>query len=127
MKHSEADTRQCSTKISSETSALKAILKFQNHSNISVIERPLVGKAFLFLEYQSVRLLKIEAATTGALSKKGVLRNFAKFTGKHLRQSLFFNKVTLARVFSCKFCEISKNTFLTEHLWTTASLKKSKL
>ena len=25
--------------------------------------------------------------------KKGVLRNFAKFTGKHLCQSLFFNKV----------------------------------
>ena len=24
--------------------------------------------------------------------KKGVLRNFAKFTGKHLSQSLFFNK-----------------------------------
>ena len=26
-------------------------------------------------------------------AKKGVLRNFAKFTGKHLCQSLFFNKV----------------------------------
>ena len=25
--------------------------------------------------------------------KKAVLRNFAKFTGKRLRQSLFFNKV----------------------------------
>ena len=25
--------------------------------------------------------------------KKGVLRNFAKFTGKHLCQSLFFDKV----------------------------------
>ena len=25
--------------------------------------------------------------------KKGVLRNFSKFTGKHLRQSLSFNKV----------------------------------
>ena len=25
--------------------------------------------------------------------KKGVLKNLAKFTGKHLRQSLFFNKV----------------------------------
>ena len=25
--------------------------------------------------------------------KKGVLRNFSKFTGKHLYQSLFFNKV----------------------------------
>ena len=27
--------------------------------------------------------------------KKGVLRNFAKFTGKHLCQSLVFNKVTV--------------------------------
>ena len=26
--------------------------------------------------------------------KKGVLRNFTKFAGKHLCQSLFFNKVT---------------------------------
>ena len=57
--------------------------------------------------------------------KKGVLKNFRKFTGKHLRQSLFFNKIgglrpvacnfikkeTLAQVFSCEFCEISKNTF----------------
>ena len=47
---------------------------------------------------------------------RGVLRNFAKFTGKHLCQSLFFNKVagagtTLAQVFSCEFCGISNNTF----------------
>ena len=64
--------------------------------------------------------------------KKGVLRNFAKFTGKHLCQSLFFNKVaglqlyrkeTLAQVFSCEFCEISKNTFSTEHFWTTAEIE----
>ena len=27
----------------------------------------------------------------------------------------------MAEVFSCKFCEISKNTFFTEHLCTTAS------
>ena len=55
-----------------------------------------------------------------------------KFTGKHLCQNLFFNKVagaacnfikkeSLAQVFSCEFCEISKNTFLTEHFWATAS------
>ena len=49
--------------------------------------------------------------------RQGVLRNFAKFTGKHLCQSLFFNKVaglkkeTLGQVFSCEFYEISKNTF----------------
>ena len=59
--------------------------------------------------------------------KKCVLRNFTKLTGKHLCQSLFFNKVagacnfiekeTLAQVFSCEFCEISKNTFFIEQLW----------
>ena len=59
--------------------------------------------------------------------KKGVLRKFAKFTGKHLCQSLFLNKVAgalkeaLAQVFSCEFCEFSKNSFLTEHVWATAS------
>ena len=33
-------------------------------------------------------------AATGGVYKKGVLKNFAKFTGKHLCQRLFFNKVT---------------------------------
>ena len=48
--------------------------------------------------------------------KKAFPRNFAKFTGKHLCHSLFFKKDALAEVLSCEFCEISKNTFLTEHL-----------
>ena len=57
--------------------------------------------------------------------KKDVLRSFAKFTGKHLCQRLFFNNVASQRrkacnfikkeileyVFSYEFCEISKNTF----------------
>ena len=33
----------------------------------------------------------------------------------------FIKKDTLAQVFSCEFCEIPKNTFFTEHLWTIAS------
>ena len=41
--------------------------------------------------------------------KKGVLRNFAKFTGECLCQSLFFKKETLTPAFSCRFCEIFKN------------------
>ena len=64
--------------------------------------------------------------------KKVALRIFAKFTGKHLCQSLYFNKVaglaynfikkeTLAQMFSCEFYEISKNNFFTEHLRTTSS------
>ena len=52
--------------------------------------------------------------------RKGVLRNFSTFTGKHLCQGPFFNKVRpqpatllkkrLAQVFSCEFCKISRNT-----------------
>ena len=34
----------------------------------------------------------------------------------------FLKKETLAPVFSCEFCEISKNIFFTEHLRTTASV-----
>ena len=54
--------------------------------------------------------------------KKIVVRNLTEFTGKHLCQSLFFNKVagqacnfikkeTIAQVFSCELCQISNMTF----------------
>ena len=66
----------------------------------------------------------------GCSIKKGVPESFAKFTGKHLCQSLFSNEVTglrsekdtLAKVFSCEFPEIFNNTFFIEHLRTTASV-----
>ena len=32
-----------------------------------------------------------------------------------------FKKETLAQVFSFEFCKTCKNTFFTEHLWTTVS------
>ena len=59
--------------------------------------------------------------------KKGVLRNFAKFTGKHLYQSLFFNKVTglnpasllkkrlWHRYFPVSFAKFLRTPFFTEH------------
>ena len=70
---------------------------------------------------------KIQKQPQDVFCKKSFLRNFAKCTGKHLCQDLFFNKVagaacnfikkeTLAQVFSCEFCETSKNTFFTECL-----------
>ena len=71
--------------------------------------------------------------------KKGVLRKFAKFAGKHQYQSLFLIKLqtsgqqphvcnlikkeTVAQLFSCEFCEISKNIFLHRTLLVTASVK----
>ena len=66
---------------------------------------------------------KYKSSRIEVFCKKGVLRNFAKFTGKNLCQGLFLNKVacnfikkeTLVRVFSCEFWEFSKNTF---YRWT---------
>ena len=65
--------------------------------------------------------------------KKSALRNLAQFTGKHLCQSLFFNKVaglspaTLLkknlchRCFPVNFAKILRTPFFIEYLWTTAS------
>ena len=60
--------------------------------------------------------------------KKGVLRNFAKYTGKQLCQSLFFNKVADLRLatllkkrlwhrcFPDNFAKFLRTFFLAEHL-----------
>ena len=67
------------------------------------------------------------------ICKKGVLKNFGKFTGKHLRQSLFFSKfavltpVTLLkyrlwhRCFPVNFAKFLGTPFFIEHLWWLAS------
>ena len=61
--------------------------------------------------------------------KEGVLRNFTKFTGKHLWQNLFFNKVpglrpaTLSkkrlwhRCFPVNFMKFLRTPFYIRHLW----------
>ena len=55
--------------------------------------------------------------------RKGVLRNFIKFTGKYMCERVsfliklqpsvcnFIKRETLAQVFFCEFCKISKNAF----------------
>ena len=61
--------------------------------------------------------------------KKSVFRNFAKFTGKHLCLSLFFNKVVGGsarllkkrlwhRCFPVNFTKFQRSPFFTEHLWS---------
>ena len=66
--------------------------------------------------------------------KKGVLEISQNSQEKTCTRVIFLNKVaglqacnfikkeTVAQVFSCEFCEIFKNTFFTEYLWTTASI-----
>ena len=51
--------------------------------------------------------------------KKGILKTFLKFTGKHLYRCLFFHyvaydvikKETLLQLFPCEFCKILKQPF----------------
>ena len=62
------------------------------------------------------------------LCKNGVLRNIAKFTGKHLCESLFFNKFAGVRpatllkkkiwhwYFPVNFAKFLRTSFLTKHL-----------
>ena len=50
-----------------------------------------VGKSSAIEPVMQYKIFK--SSRPEVLSKKGVLRNFTKFTGKHLCQSLFFNKV----------------------------------
>ena len=50
----------------------------------------------VYLNYRAYLMIsrdKVQKQSPEEFCKKGVLRNFAKFKGKHLCQSLFFNKV----------------------------------
>ena len=49
-------------------------------------------------------------------------RRLARWLQDRPQACNFIKKETLAQVFSSEFHEISKNTFFTEHLWTTASV-----
>ena len=65
-----------------------------------------------------------EAATRGVLCKKVFLeisQNSQENTCARVSFLINLQAWGLAQVFSCEFCEISKNTFFTEHLWMTAS------
>ena len=85
---------------------------------------------FELLEEQAVLCGNNGSSRPEVFCKKSVFRNFAKFRGKHLYRNLFFNKAaglacnfikkSLAQVFSCEFCEISKNTFFYRTLLVAA-------
>ena len=73
------------------------------------------------MDRKAEKILKLFRSSRPEVFYKGVLINFAKFAGKHLRQSLFFNKVMRLRPanlakkrhwYMCfPVCEIFQNTF----------------
>ena len=65
-----------------------------------------IGPQICNISTASLRIIRRRSSRQEVFNEKGVLRNFTKFTGKHLCQSF---------VFSCEFCEISKNTFFLQN------------
>ena len=53
-------------------------------------------------------------------------KNLVHQRQKHEACNFMKKKETLAQVFSCEFCEISKNTFFTEQILATASSKSNR-
>ena len=72
----------------------------------------------LLLKSVNVKLLTISNTLVWDKRQKQSSGEFTgKFTGKHLRQSLFFNKETVAQVFSYEFAKFLRTPFFIEHLW----------
>ena len=74
--------------------------KFKSRKRISLSENGEIVKTkrrtaeiFYNLFGNIAKNLNIRSSRTEVFCKKAVLKNFAKFTGKHLCQSLFFNKI----------------------------------
>ena len=90
-------------------------------ANISFLIKLQAG-AQLCLKQFFCTLLLSETVT----GKKYVLRNFENWQENTCARvffliKLFIENKTLAQVFSSEFCEISKNTFSTEHLQITSN------
>ena len=56
--------------------------------------------------------MKARSSRPEVFCKKSVPKNFAKFTGKHLCQSLFFNEVTALRHVTCQKRDSDTGIFL---------------
>ena len=66
------------------------------------------------LSIKVTNMMSIEAAIRGVLWKKVFLKISQNSQENTCARASFLIKL----VFSCEFCEIFKNTFFTEHLWT---------
>ena len=94
---------------------------------MNIEKRRTLLNTFFISQFNYCRLI-CRSSRPEEFFKKDALRNFAKSTGKHLCQRLFFNKVpgrrpaTLFkkslwhRHFPVNFAEILRTPFLTEHL-----------
>ena len=70
-----------------------------------------------FHQHSSRYYYRVRSSHQMCSVKIGVLRNFTKFTGKRLCQSVFFNKVSGLRRFPVNFVKFLITPSYIEHLW----------
>ena len=80
--------------------------------NLAVIPHFLLHYNFYYTFINKISSLR--TSRQEVFSKRGVFRKFAKFSGKHLCQSPFFNKVAGLPV---NFVKFLRTSFFIEHLW----------
>ena len=78
-------------------------------NNIFLLSLLFWWKQFFFSKNVNLTFI-YRSSRSEVFCKNCALKIFAKFTEKHLCQSLFFNKVA-GLVFSCEYCKIFKNSF----------------
>ena len=66
---------------------------YRNSSNFSFLFKNLLKNTIFITVWRNASCLTARTSHLRCSAKKDVLRNFAKFTGKDLCQSFFFNKV----------------------------------
>ena len=88
--------------------------------------QPLV-EMWLNSEQVSFVLIKNRSSRREMFCKNGVLRHLTKLTGKHLCQSLFFNKEKLwHRCFPVNFVKFLRTPLYIAHLWWLLLKKEVK-
>ena len=70
-----------------------------------------------FLRQRRFSFLSCRSSRPEVFCKKGVFRNFTKFTAKHLRQGLFFDKVAGLRLLLNSFFLNRGSFLLTYFIW----------
>ena len=90
---------------------------------IGVVFASLLLTLNIFQTFFSVSICNFEKRNSGweRYNIDCLINEKRKIITRCLRPATLLKKETPAQVFSCEFCEISKNSFFTEHLWTTAS------
>ena len=104
--------------------ALNDETKVKDYTNVTDV----LGNKVCKYNYFWMELRRFKSNLPEVLCKKGAFKNFSKFTGTHLCQSLFFNeiaglrpatllKVRLAQAFSSEFCGTLRTSFSLKSLW----------